>query len=343
MDLVEDHERRPSEVVGEQVGRRSDLLIRDDDAVDVRPPGAVGVAPARVEVEADAVCSVRPLGTQGRGRTDDDGLSEAGGAQRLAGGESLAGARGRDEEVVRPRMRGVMSEELGLPGARRDGHADRTPFSRLQRGQSAWPLAGTVGPPALNGVTWSPCQPGCKGGAAGHAAALSRKEERDAGSRPETTGGHRPGSVAAPRDDCVRKLVQFRHEYVLFRRSRRTDAAGHAHGTDHEEHAARLGAADGARRPRGRRLLRVEVRGRARRRSRAPRVPEHRHHRFLLLATDGRAFVYREDDRYEELATPAALEAAFAGWEDARPRPRDPDAVRALLERHRSPAPESSA
>ena len=65
--------------------------------------------------------------------------------------------------------------------------------------------------------------------------------------------------------------------------------------------------------------------------------------RYLVLATDGRAFEYHEDDRYREIATPAALEAAFRGWEDARPRPRDPDAVRALLERHGSPAPESSA
>ena len=65
--------------------------------------------------------------------------------------------------------------------------------------------------------------------------------------------------------------------------------------------------------------------------------------RYLVLATDGRAFEYHEDDRYREIAAPAALAAAFRGWEDARPRPRDPDAVRALLERSGSPAPESSA
>ena len=64
---------------------------------------------------------------------------------------------------------------------------------------------------------------------------------------------------------------------------------------------------------------------------------------FLLLAADGRAFVYRDAERYEELSPAMALEAAFAGWEDARPRPRDPDAVRALLERHRAPAPDASA
>jgi hypothetical protein len=64
---------------------------------------------------------------------------------------------------------------------------------------------------------------------------------------------------------------------------------------------------------------------------------------FLLLSADGRAFVHREAECYEELAPEPALEAAFAGWEDARPRPRDPDAVRALLTRRRSPAPEAPA
>jgi hypothetical protein len=64
---------------------------------------------------------------------------------------------------------------------------------------------------------------------------------------------------------------------------------------------------------------------------------------FLLLSADGRAFVYREEARYEELPPAMALEEAFAGWEDARPRPRDPDAVRALLERHRAPASDAPA
>jgi len=64
---------------------------------------------------------------------------------------------------------------------------------------------------------------------------------------------------------------------------------------------------------------------------------------FLLLSADGRAFVYREAERYEELPPGMALEAAFDGWEDARPRPRDPDAVRALLERHRAPASDAPA
>lgn len=54
---------------------------------------------------------------------------------------------------------------------------------------------------------------------------------------------------------------------------------------------------------------------------------------FLLLGDDNRAFACKDGD-YEEVTPSAALEAAFRGWEDARPRPRDPDAVRALLTRH---------
>ena len=56
--------------------------------------------------------------------------------------------------------------------------------------------------------------------------------------------------------------------------------------------------------------------------------------RFLLLGTDNRAFEHRTENRYEEITASAALTSAFHGWEDARPRPRDPEAVRALLERH---------
>ena len=85
-----------------------------------------------------------------------------GGADRVARGERLAGARRRDEQEVRLRVRGVAREELGLPRPRRD-HDGRAPFSRLQRGHSAWPFAGSVAPPALTGSTWSPCQPGCSG------------------------------------------------------------------------------------------------------------------------------------------------------------------------------------
>jgi hypothetical protein len=65
--------------------------------------------------------------------------------------------------------------------------------------------------------------------------------------------------------------------------------------------------------------------------------------RVLLLGTDNRAFAHRGADRYEEITVSAALGSAFAGWEEARPRPRDPDAVRALLSRHAVPASESAA
>ena len=57
---------------------------------------------------------------------------------------------------------------------------------------------------------------------------------------------------------------------------------------------------------------------------------------------DGRTFEYRDGDRYEEIPVGNRLETVFAGWEEARPRPRDPDAVRALLERHRAPASSKS-
>jgi hypothetical protein len=64
--------------------------------------------------------------------------------------------------------------------------------------------------------------------------------------------------------------------------------------------------------------------------------------RYLLLGVDGRAFEYRDGDRYEEIPVGAALETVFTGWEEARPRPRDPDAVRELLERHRAQASSES-
>jgi hypothetical protein len=53
--------------------------------------------------------------------------------------------------------------------------------------------------------------------------------------------------------------------------------------------------------------------------------------RYLHLAVDGRAFRYRSPGRYEEITVRAALEEAFAGWEETLPPPSDPDAVRALL------------
>jgi hypothetical protein len=61
---------------------------------------------------------------------------------------------------------------------------------------------------------------------------------------------------------------------------------------------------------------------------------------YVHLASDGRAFAHHNNDRYEEIGARRALEQAFNGWEDASPQPRNADAVRALLERHRSPAVE---
>jgi hypothetical protein len=58
--------------------------------------------------------------------------------------------------------------------------------------------------------------------------------------------------------------------------------------------------------------------------------------RYLHLAVDGRAFRYRSSGRYEPITLREALEEAFTGWEETLPAPSDPDAVRALLERHRS-------
>ena len=58
--------------------------------------------------------------------------------------------------------------------------------------------------------------------------------------------------------------------------------------------------------------------------------------RYVHLATDGRTFTHRTGDRYEEIPTHAAVERAFNGWEEAFPQPKHPEAVRALLERHRS-------
>jgi hypothetical protein len=58
--------------------------------------------------------------------------------------------------------------------------------------------------------------------------------------------------------------------------------------------------------------------------------------RYLILAADGRAFADRGDHAYEEISPGAAHAAAFDGWEELVPQPRNPEAVRALLERHRT-------
>jgi hypothetical protein len=136
MDLVEHDERRPRQVVGEQVRRLRDLPVCDHDAVDVLAPRAVGVAPARIEVKPDAIGGVGPLRAQGRRAHDDDPL---GPAHRLARCERLARlGRGHQQELW-PRVRGMAREELGLPRPRRD-HAGRAPFARLQPGHSRPPV-----------------------------------------------------------------------------------------------------------------------------------------------------------------------------------------------------------
>jgi hypothetical protein len=64
---------------------------------------------------------------------------------------------------------------------------------------------------------------------------------------------------------------------------------------------------------------------------------------YLHLAADGRALAYRGGDRYEEIGALEALDRAFANWEEAVPQPRNAEAVRTLLERHRSAASEPAA
>jgi hypothetical protein len=103
-------------------------------------------------MQPDAVGGVGPLRAQRDRRAYHHRLRAAGGAQGVAGRERLARPRRRHQQEVRPRVRGVARQELGLPWPRRD-HAGRAPFARLQRAHSAWPLAGVVAPPALTGRT----------------------------------------------------------------------------------------------------------------------------------------------------------------------------------------------
>jgi hypothetical protein len=49
-------------------------LIGDDNTVEIRMPGAVGIAPSRIEMQADRVRGVGPLCTERDRRTDDDQL-----------------------------------------------------------------------------------------------------------------------------------------------------------------------------------------------------------------------------------------------------------------------------
>jgi hypothetical protein len=60
--------------------------------------------------------------------------------------------------------------------------------------------------------------------------------------------------------------------------------------------------------------------------------------RYIYLASDGRAFRDRGNKHYEGISAGVAVAEVFEGWEDLVPQPKNPDAVRALLERHRSAA-----
>ena len=153
VDLVEHDERRASQVVREQIGRGRHLLIRHDHAVDVRAPRTVRVAPAGVEMQAHQIRGVRPLRAQRGRRAHDDRLRAARRANRVARGERLARAGRRHQQEVGALGRRVRRQERRLPSSRRDAHAGRPPLTRLQRGHSARPFAGSVGPPNRRGVT----------------------------------------------------------------------------------------------------------------------------------------------------------------------------------------------
>jgi len=153
MHLVEDDERRPGEMMGEQIRRGGDLLVGDHDAVDRGRPRAVGVAPPWIEMQPDTIGRVGPLRPQrGRGTHHHDLLAAAapGGQAR---GDRLARARRGHEQEVRSSTGGVALQERPLPLARREAQPGRPPLTRLHGGQSAWPLAGSVAPPTRTGVT----------------------------------------------------------------------------------------------------------------------------------------------------------------------------------------------
>jgi hypothetical protein len=57
---------------------------------------------------------------------------------------------------------------------------------------------------------------------------------------------------------------------------------------------------------------------------------------YLHLGVDGRVFAYHSPGLYEEIGLGEALAEVFTRWETASPGLQHPDAVRALLERHRA-------
>jgi hypothetical protein len=142
-------------------------MIGDDDPVHVRMPRSVGVAPARIKVHSDPIGGIGPLCSQRHRRRDDDDLPGGDRAGRMARGQGLArtgsghqqevGSRFADETLQKGLLPGPQLAEEGLH------HGWRPPLRRLHRGQSAWPFAGTVSPPARTGVTWSACHPAWSG------------------------------------------------------------------------------------------------------------------------------------------------------------------------------------
>ena len=60
--------------------------------------------------------------------------------------------------------------------------------------------------------------------------------------------------------------------------------------------------------------------------------------RYFHLAEDGRAFAYTRGGRCTEIRPRHAIDAVFDGWEQLRPEPEDPAAVRDALRRARMAA-----
>ena len=138
MDLVEHDERGPGEMMREQIGRGGHLLVGDDDPVDLVAPRTVGVAPARVEMEPDAVGRIRPLRPQRRRGADDDRLPQPRASHRLAGRERLARSRCGDEQEVG----GCVALVRGEKAACHARGATLTPPARPSRGCSAGTAPG---------------------------------------------------------------------------------------------------------------------------------------------------------------------------------------------------------
>ena len=195
MDLVEHHERRAREVVREQVGRRRHLLIGDDHAVDVRAPCTVGVAPARIEMQPDAVRGVRPLRAQRRRRAHDDHLLAAGRADRLARSERLARARASPPAgSPRASAAACCARKAACQRSRRDRHAGRAALDEVAARAQRPPVRGLGGAAGAHRRHVVGVPAALERRAALRAPPTSREEQRDARGRSEPPGGHGPQS-----------------------------------------------------------------------------------------------------------------------------------------------------